>query len=118
MLAIVNGKVLAITKGTIDEGIVLIEGGKIKAVGKDIGIPDGAKVIDAKGKLVTPGLIDAHSHLAVFGEPSVWANADGNETSDPVTPHLRGVDSLNPEDPSPTPTGGVTTVSRSRSANV
>ena len=48
MLAIVNGKVLAITKGTIDEGIVLIEGGKIKAVGKDIGIPDGAKVIDAR----------------------------------------------------------------------
>jgi len=112
VLAIINGKVLTITNGTIDEGVVLIENGKIKAVGKDISVPEGAQVIDAKGKYVTPGLIDAHSHLAVFGEPSVWANADGNETSDPVTPHLRGIDSLNPEDPAIADvlTGGVTTV--------
>ncbi|HHY69358.1 MAG TPA: amidohydrolase [Bacillota bacterium] len=112
MLAIVNGKVLTITNGTLDEGVVLIEEGKIKAVGKDIPIPEGAEVIDAKGKMVTPGLIDSHSHLAVFGEPSVWANSDGNEVTDPITPHLRGIDALNPNDPAikDVLTGGVTTV--------
>ncbi len=112
MLAIVNGKVYTITKGIIEEGVVLIEDGKIKAVGKDIEIPAGAEVIDAKGKTVTPGLIDAHSHLAVFGEPSVWATADGNETSDPVTAQIRGMDSLNPQDPAipDVVAGGVTCV--------
>lgn len=112
MLAIVNGKVLTITNGTLDEGVVLIEEGKIKAVGKDIPIPEGAEIIDAKGKMVTPGLIDSHSHLAVFGEPSVWANSDGNEVTDPITPHLRGIDALNPNDPAikDVLTGGVTTV--------
>ena len=95
MLAIINGKVVTIANGIIDEGIVLVEDGKIKAIGKDIPVPEGAKVIDAKGKIVTPGLIDPHSHLAIFGEPSVWANADGNEVTDPITPQLRGIDALN-----------------------
>ena len=112
MLAITNGKVMTITNGTIDEGVVLIDGGKIKAVGRDVPIPEGAEVLDAKGKLITPGLIDSHSHLAVFGEPSVWANADGNEVTDPITPQLRGIDALNPRDPAihDVVTGGVTTV--------
>ena len=112
MLAIINGKVVTIANGIIDEGIVLVEDGKIKAIGKDIPVPEGAKVIDAKGKIVTPGLIDPHSHLAIFGEPSVWANADGNEVTDPITPQLRGIDALNPEDPAipDVVTGGVTTV--------
>lgn len=112
MLAIVNGKVLTITNGTIDEGVVLISNGKIKAVGKDIPVPEDAQVFDAKGKFVTPGLIDSHSHLAVFGEPSVWANSDGNEVTDPITPQLRGIDALNPRDPAIADvlTGGVTTV--------
>jgi imidazolonepropionase-like amidohydrolase len=112
MLAIVNGKVYTITNGVIEDGVVLIEDGKIKAVGKDIEIPEGAEIIDAKGKIVTPGLIDAHSHLAVFGEPSVWANNDGNEMSDPVTAQVRGMDSLNPQDPAiqDVVAGGVTCV--------
>lgn len=112
MLAIVNGKVYTITGGVIEEGVVLIDGGKIVAVGKDVKIPEGAEIVDAKGKTVTPGLIDSHSHLAVFGEPSVWANADGNETSDPITSQIRGIDSLNPQDPAipDVLAGGVTTV--------
>lgn len=112
MIAIVNGKIHTITHGTLEEGVILIEDGKIKAVGKDVKVPEGAEVIDAKGKTVTPGLIDAHSHLAVFGEPSVWANADGNETSDPITPQIRGIDSLNPQDPAipDVLAGGVTAV--------
>ena len=90
MLVIKGGKIYTVTGDVIDQGVILVEGGKIKAVGKDIPVPEGAEVVDATGKVVTPGLIDAHSHLAVFGEPSVWANQDGNETSDPVTPISEG----------------------------
>ena len=112
MLAIKGGKIYTVTGDVIEGGVILIEDGKIKAVGKDVQIPEGAEVVDATGKVVTPGLIDSHSHLAVFGEPSVWANADGNETSDPITAHIRGIDSLNPQDPAipDVVSAGVTTV--------
>lgn len=112
MLAITNAKIYTITKGVIPRGTVLIEGGRIKEVGPDVVIPKDAEVIDATGKTVTPGLIDAHSHLAVFGEPSVWANADGNEMTNPITPQLRAIDALNPQDPAirDVLSGGVTTV--------
>ena len=100
MRAIVNGKILTISDGTIDRGTVLIEDGKIKAVGTDVEVPEGAEIVDAAGKWVTPGLIDAHSHIGLFGEPSVWATRDGNEMTDPVTPQLRGLDAINPDDPS------------------
>jgi len=112
MIAITGGKVLTITGGTIEGGTVLIDGGKITAVGAGIPIPPGAEVIDAKGKWVTPGLIDAHSHLAVFGEPSLPATADGNERTDPNTAQVRGRDALNPQDPAipKVVAGGVTCV--------
>lgn len=99
MIAVRGGKLLTVTHGTIHSGVILIEGSRIRAVGHGFEIPSGAEVIDAAGLTVTPGLIDAHSHLGVFGEPSVWAHDDGNETTDPVTPHLRAIDSLNPADP-------------------
>jgi imidazolonepropionase-like amidohydrolase len=100
MIAIKGGKVLTITSGTIERGTVLIEGGKIKACGgPDVAVPAGAEVYDATGKWVMPGLIDAHSHLSLFGDPSVPATADGNEMTSPNTAQLRGRDSLNPDDP-------------------
>ncbi len=112
MLAITNAKIYTITRGVIPRGTVLVEGGCIREVGPNVVVPKGAKVIDATGKTVTPGLIDAHSHLAVFGEPSVWANADGNEMTNPITPQLRAIDALNPQDPAirDVLSGGVTTV--------
>ncbi|HHY17545.1 MAG TPA: amidohydrolase [Firmicutes bacterium] len=121
MFAIINAKIHTITNGVIENGAVLIKKGKIEAVGENISIPEGTQVIDAKGKVVTPGLIDCHSHLGVFGEPLIWANSDGNEFSDPVTPQVRGIDSLNPQDISipDVVAGGVTTVySGPGSANV
>lgn len=112
MFAVKGAKIYTITNGVIDEGVVLVEGGKIKDVGKDVFIPQGTKIYDAKGMTLTPGLIDAHSHLAVFGEPSVWAHSDGNEITSPITAHLRGMDSLNPQDPAikDVVEAGVTTV--------
>ncbi len=100
MIAIINGKVLTITKGTYEKGTVLIDKGKIKEVGPadKVKVPKGAEVVDAAGKWVLPGLIDAHSHLSLFGEPSVWATMDGNEVTSPNTAQLRGIDALNPDD--------------------
>jgi imidazolonepropionase-like amidohydrolase len=98
MLAIINGKVMTITQGTFDPGTVLIEGAKIVAVGADIPIPAGAEVYDAAGKVVMPGLIDAHCHVGLFPDGIGWDYSDGNEMTDPITPHLRAIDALHPED--------------------
>ena len=61
-LAIKGGKVLPVAGPPIEDGIVLIRNGKIEAVGKDVAIPSDAKVIDATGKVVVPGFIEAHSN--------------------------------------------------------
>jgi len=98
MLAITNGKVLTITQGTFDPGTVLIDNGKIADVGPDVTIPPGAEVYDAAGKVVMPGLIDAHCHVAVFADGVGWEHADGNEMTDPITPHMRALDAVHPED--------------------
>ena len=97
--AIVGGKVYTITNGVIENGTVLIEDGKILEVGANVEVPSDAKVINAEGKTVTPGIIDAHSHICLWGEPNVPMVMDFNEMSDPVTAEVRGMDSINPQDP-------------------
>lgn len=99
MIAIKGGKIMTITQGTIEDGVILVENGKIVAIGKDVAIPECAEVIDATGKTIMPGLIDGHSHISLFGEPQVPATADGNEMTAPITGSLRGIDALNPADP-------------------
>ena len=64
VVAIRNGTILTATRGTIANGTVLVRDGKIAAVGTNVSIPSGADVYDATGKFVSPGLIDAHSHIA------------------------------------------------------
>jgi imidazolonepropionase-like amidohydrolase len=64
MLVIKGGTVVPVVGKIIENGVVVIENGKIKSVGKTARIPEGAQVIDASGKWVTPGLIDAHTHLS------------------------------------------------------
>src|SRR5262245_52569127 len=61
---------------------VRIRGARIEAVGEDLEVPTGARVIDASDRWITPGLVDPHSHLGVYAVPMVWANSDGNEMSD------------------------------------
>src|SRR5208282_1204691 len=85
-----NGTVLTITKGTIENGDVLIRDGKIAEVGKGLTAPEGAKVIDATGQYVMPGIIDCHSHIAVAGSV--------NEGSVSVSSMANIADALNPED--------------------
>ena len=98
MIAIINGNVMTMTQGTLDPGTVLVEGGRIVAVGQDIVIPEDAEVYDATGKVVMPGLIDPHCHVGIFPDGIGWDYSDGNELTDPVTPHLRALDALHPED--------------------
>ncbi len=99
MIAIINGKIIPVAGEPIAKGTVLFEGDKIRAVGSGIGVPEGAEIVDAEGKWVLPGLIDAHSHIALYGEPSIWANLDLNEMTAPNTAQLRAIDGLNPDDP-------------------
>lgn len=94
------------------DGVLVIAGGKIVAVGAaDTPVPAGARVIDARGKTIIPGLVDSHSHLGIFPRPSVAAHADGNEGSGAVQPGLRALDAVWPDDPGirMALAGGVTT---------
>ena len=100
MKAICGGTVYTMAGPPIPDGRILIDQGKIAAVGgKELEIPQGVQVIEAPGCWITPGFIDAHSHLALWGEPELPATADENELTDPITPHVRARDGINPFDP-------------------
>jgi imidazolonepropionase-like amidohydrolase len=75
---------------------VLIDGNKIEAVGRGVAVPQGAKVIDGTDKVLTPGLIDAHSHAGLDEEGFGFEGWDYNEATDPATPWLRAIDGINP----------------------
>ena len=85
-LLIKNGTVLTVTHGVIQNGCVLVHNGKIAQLGPNLPAPAGAVVIDATGKFVMPGIIDAHSHLALDG--------DVNEATSPVTPAMNMLDAF------------------------
>lgn len=96
----------------IDDGAVLLRDGKIAAIGKQVETPAGATVIDAKGKYVTPGLIDVHSHLGVYPSPAVESTGNGNEMTNPNTSQVMAEHSVWPQDPgfNTARAGGVTTL--------
>ena len=97
MLVIKNATLYTITDG-IKEGSLLIDSqGKIAAIG-EVEIPEGAEVIDATGKILMPGMIDAHGHAGVYEEGLGFEGSDGNEMTDPITPHLRTLDAINPHE--------------------
>jgi len=83
----------------MDNADLLIEDGKIKALGKALPNQAGARVIDAKGRWVTPGLIDVHSHNGVFATPDTAGNQDGNETTSPTTANVWVEHGVWPQDP-------------------
>ncbi len=83
----------------IENGSIHFAEGKIVALGADIEQPADAKVIDGKGKWVTPGIIDTHSHLGVYPSPSTRSHSDGNEMVSPVTAGVWAEHSVWPQDP-------------------
>ncbi|HXG71722.1 MAG TPA: amidohydrolase [Gemmatimonadaceae bacterium] len=96
----------------IRNAALLIQGGKIVAVGQTVEAPADALVIDGAGKYVTPGLIDTHSHLGVYAAPGGGALSDGNEATNPSTPYVWAEHSVWPQDPQfpRNLAGGVTTL--------
>ena len=98
--AIINATVLTGTGADeIADATVLMQGGRIAAVGPDVAVPPGATVVDAAGKWVTPGIIDAHSHLGVYASPAIDPHSDGNEAISPNTPGVWSEHSIWPQDP-------------------
>ena len=99
MLLIKNGKIKTMVGEDIENGYVLIgDDGKIVSVGSSIEESADMTVIDAEGRLVTPGCVEAHCHIGVHNSAMRWEGADYNETSDPVTPQMRAIDGINPID--------------------
>jgi imidazolonepropionase-like amidohydrolase len=98
-MAIVGGRVVPIEGDPIEGGVVLIEDGRIAAVGgPGLLIPEGAVTVSADGAWVLPGFIDAHAHVGLWEEAEGWAGNDVNEMTDPNTAHVRAVDAINPAD--------------------
>ena len=106
---ITGATVLTGTGERLDGADVLIRGGKIDAIGSGLSA-DGAEVVDAAGKWVTPGVIDVHSHLGVYPSPGTTSHSDGNEMTAPVTAQVWAEHSVWPHDPGFTTAlaGGVT----------
>ncbi|KAI8093884.1 uncharacterized protein BX664DRAFT_330873 [Halteromyces radiatus] len=94
------------------DGDVLIKDGLIKAVGTNLTSPtDDTTILDAEHRVVTPGIVDMHSHMGAASLPGLDATADENETTDPTTPFVRIVDAFNPSDSAikVVASGGITT---------
>ncbi|MDF2546609.1 MAG: amidohydrolase [Anaerosolibacter sp.] len=98
MILIKDGTILTMEGRIYDKASILIEDGRIKEIGENMVVPLDAEVIDASGKIITPGIIDAHCHLGMWEDAIGFEGADGNEATDPVTPHLRAIDAINPMD--------------------
>jgi imidazolonepropionase-like amidohydrolase len=99
LTAIVEGRVVPIVGDPIEGGTVLVERGRIAAVGgPDLAVPGDATVVRAAGKWVLPGFIDAHTHLGNHEEGEGWAGNDVNEKTDPNTAHVRALDAIYPAD--------------------
>ena len=101
-LAIVHGKVLTMSDkvpGVINEGTVLLNDEIIEDIlDKNAEIPDGYRIIDAKGCFVMPGIVEAHCHMGITEEKKGMEGDDCNEGVDPITPSLRAIDAINPMD--------------------
>lgn len=99
MLLIKNGHIKTMAGPDLEGGSILLgDDGKILAVGQDLECPAGCQTIDAQGRLVTPGCVDAHCHIGLDNEAMGWEGHDYNEIVDPITPHMRAIDSINPQD--------------------
>ncbi len=105
MLVIIHGKIKTMERQDYEDGYLEIEQGKIVAIGdmkecdqKALYENSKAQVIDAKGNLVMPGIIEAHCHMGITEEKKGMEGDDCNETVDPITPQLRAIDAINPMD--------------------
>lgn len=112
-ILIENGRIYPMDAPMIPSGYIIIENGAFQAVGPMDECPDfSGERVDAAGGTVLPGLVDAHTHIGLFDEGIRFEGEDGNEDTDPITPQLRAIDAVYPQDLafSEALSAGVTTV--------
>lgn len=111
LLALTNAELETVTRGRIARGMLLVREGRIAALGRNLAVPNNARTMDLQGRLVTPGLIEAHSHAGLM-EDGLPGDEDVNELTDPVTPQLFALDAFKPSDVAicEAAEGGVTTM--------
>ena len=97
-VAITGGRVVPVESEPIENGTVLVVDGRITAVGADVSVPEGTATVDATGRWVLPGFIDAHAHVGVHEEGEGSAGNDTNEMTDPNGARMRALDAINPAD--------------------
>ena len=97
-MALVGGRVVPVVGEPWDVATVLVQGGKITAIGPDVQVPPGTTTVDASGHWVLPGFVEAHAHVGVHEEGVGWAGQDSNELTDPVGARFRALDAINPAD--------------------
>jgi imidazolonepropionase-like amidohydrolase len=99
MLALINGKILTMEGHLYErESVLLVEGRRIVDLGSGRSLPPGAQLVDTSNRYVLPGFIDAHTHVGIMEEIYRVEGDDANETSDPVTPHMRAIDAIYMDD--------------------
>lgn len=103
MIAVIHAEIKTMEEHDISDGYLLADGGKIVELASMSDWNEDkaqacAKIIDAQGRTLTPGLVDAHTHMGMWEDGLGFEGADGNEETDPVTPHLRALDGVNPMD--------------------
>ena len=99
MLCIKNGRIFDVVNRKTFIADILADQGKIIRVAENIETPEGCDVIDATGRNVYPGFVEAHCHMGVAGSGIGFEGDDCNEMTDILTPQLRGIDAINPMDP-------------------
>lgn len=109
--AFVHAHVVPVESAPFD-GALIVEDGRITALGPDVAAPEGADVVDCEGKWLLPGFVDAHVHLGMHAEGEVGTTSDVNEMTDPVMAGVRAIDAVDPNEPGwrDALAGGVTTV--------
>ncbi len=98
---------LCVKNGLIHDGIhreafigdILVENGKIRAIGEALEVPEGAEIIDGSGLQVYPGFVEAHGHIGLDGYGIGYEGMDYNEMNDIISPQMRGIDGVKPLDP-------------------
>lgn len=98
MLLIKNAKIYTMKEKIIDKGSILIENRKIKEISDHIEVSENIRVIDAGGRIVSPGLIDSHCHLGMIEDSIGFEGTDTNESNNPSMPHMQAIDGINPMD--------------------
>ncbi len=98
MLILKNAAVMTMTGRDYDRADIAIEAAKITAIKPLIKVGPGDEAVDLTGMTLWPGFVDAHCHIGMWGDGLGVEGEDGNESTDPITPHLRAIDGINPFD--------------------